>query len=55
MSQEVQQKLLAFAQRFRELVTNAGANISLPQGGNLSERLQAFADSSPFKNLLQQL
>jgi hypothetical protein len=34
MSQEVQQKLDALAQKFRELVTNSGANLSLPQGGN---------------------
>lgn len=55
MSQEVQQKLSALSQKFRELVTNAGANLTFPQGGNLSESLQAFADSASFKNLSQQL
>lgn len=55
MSQEVQQKLVALAQKFRDLVTNAGANLSLPQGGNLTERLQALVDSAQFNNLSQQL
>jgi hypothetical protein len=54
-SQEVQQKLDELAQKFRGLVNNSGANLSLPQGGNLSESLQGFADSAQFKNLSQQL
>ena len=54
-SQQVQQKLDELAQKFRGMVNSSGANLSLPQGGNLSERLQAFADSAQFKNLSQQL
>ena len=54
-SQQVQQKLDELAQKFRGMVNSSGANLSLPQGGNLSERLQVFADSAQFKNLSQQL
>lgn len=55
MSQGVQKKLDQLAQKFRGLVNSSGANLSLPQGGNLSERLQALVDSAQFKNLTQQL
>jgi hypothetical protein len=55
MSQEVQQKLGALVQKFRELVTNSGANLSLPQGGNLSEQLNTLKESAVFSNLSQQL
>lgn len=55
MSPQVQQKLDELAQKFRGLVNNSGANLSLPQGGNLSESLQGLADSAQFKNLSQQL
>jgi L-lactate utilization protein LutC len=54
-SQEVQQKLGELAQKFREAVTDADANISLPQGGNLTETLQRLVDSAQFQNLSQQL
>jgi hypothetical protein len=54
-SQGVQEKLDQLAQNFRELVNSSGANLSLPQDGNLSERLQALVDSAQFKNLSQQL
>ena len=54
-SQQVQQKLDELAQKFRGMVNSSGANLSLPQGGNLSERLQTLVDSPQFKNLSQQL
>lgn len=53
--QEVQQKLLELSQKFKDAITNAGANLSLPQGGNLSESLQALADSPQFQTLSEQL
>ena len=53
--QEAQQKLDELAQKFRGLVINSGANLSLSQGGNLSEKLQELVDSPQFKNLSQQL
>jgi hypothetical protein len=55
MSQQVQPKLQELAEKFRGLVNSSGANLSLPQGGNLSESLQGFADSAEFQNLSQQL
>jgi hypothetical protein len=55
MSQGIQQNLDALAQKFRELVNSSGANLSLTQGGNLSEKLQGLVDSAQFKNLSQQL
>ena len=55
MSQQVQQKLQELAEKFRGLVNNSGANLSLPQGGNISESLQQFVDSAQFQNLSQQL
>ena len=55
MSQQVQQKLQELAEKFRGLVNNSGANLSLPLGGNLSESLQQFVDSAQFQNLSQQL
>jgi hypothetical protein len=55
MSEEVQQKLGAVAQKFRELVTNAGANLSFPQGGNLTELVNTLNESAAFSNLSQQL
>ena len=55
MSQQVQQKLQELAEKFRGFVNSSGANISLPQGGNLSESLQGLVDSAQFQNLSQQL
>ena len=55
MSQGAQQKLDELAQKFRGLGNSSGANLSLPQGDNLSERLQTLVDSPQFKNLRQQL
>lgn len=55
LSQGVQEKLDQLAQKFRELVNSSGANLSLPQGGNLSESLQGLMDSAEFQNLSQQL
>jgi len=54
-SQGVQEQLDQLAQKFRGLVNSSGANLSLSQGGNLSESLQGLMDSAQFKNLSQQL
>lgn len=53
--QEAQQKLNELAQEFRGLIMNSGVNLSLPQGGNLSEKLQELTDSPQFKNLSQEV
>jgi hypothetical protein len=54
-SQQVQQKLGELAQKFRGLVNNTGTNLSLPRGGNFTEKLQGLVDSAQFKNLTHQL
>jgi hypothetical protein len=55
IGQEAQQKLYELAQKFRGLIINSGVNLSLPQGGNLSEKLQELMDSPQFKNLSQEV
>ena len=55
LSQEVQQKLGGLAQKFRDLVTNSGANLSFPQGGNLTEQVNTLRESAVFSNLSKQL
>jgi hypothetical protein len=55
MAQEAQQKLTALAEKVRELGTGAGVNLSLPQGGNLTDQLRTLMESPSFSNLTQQL
>jgi murein DD-endopeptidase MepM/ murein hydrolase activator NlpD len=55
MAQEVQQKLTALAQRVRELGNSTGLNLTLPQGGNLTEQLSTLMQSASFSNLTKQL
>lgn len=54
-SQEVQNKLGALTQKFREMVTKSGVNITLPQSGNLADHLRNLTQSSGFKTLSQLL
>jgi hypothetical protein len=55
MSQGVQQQLVEIAEKVKDLASKAGLNVTIPQGGNLTEKLQALSDSDAFKNLSQQL
>lgn len=55
MSQEVQQELIELTERVKGLASNAGINLTIPQGGNLTEKLQTLSDSPAFSNLSQQL
>ena len=55
MSQGVQQQLVEIAEKVKDLASKAGLNATIPQGGNLTEKLQALSDSDAFKNLSQQL
>lgn len=55
VTEGVQKDLTDITEKIRDLASNAGVNLSLPQGGNLSERLQTLVDSAQFKNLSQQL
>jgi hypothetical protein len=55
VSQGVQQQLTEIAQKFRDLATQAGLNVTIPEGGNLTARLQEIADSAPLNDFRQQL
>src|SRR5215472_8214019 len=52
---QVQNKLGAVVGKFRELVTKSGANITLPQSGNIVDQLRNLTQSSGFKKLSQLL
>lgn len=55
LSQDVQKRLAAVSQKFRELVAKSGANLTLPQSGNLTEQVQKLSQSSGVKTLSQLL
>ena len=55
LSQDVQKRLAAVSQKFRELVTKSGANLTLPPSGNLTEQVQKLSQSSGVKTLSQLL
>jgi hypothetical protein len=55
MSPEVQQQLTNLAEKVKELASNAGLNLTLPEGANVTESLQSLANSSALKNVSQQL
>jgi ATP-dependent exoDNAse (exonuclease V) beta subunit len=55
MAQEVQQKLTALAAKVRQLGTGAGLNLTLLQGGNLTDQLSTLMQSASFSNLTKQL
>jgi hypothetical protein len=51
LTQDVQKRLTEVSQKFRELVTKSGANLTLPQSGNLTEQVQKLSQSGGFKTL----
>src|SRR5215208_3800759 len=51
LSAETQQKLTALADRVRQVVSESGVNITLPQDGNLTSSLSSLVDSDAFKKL----
>jgi hypothetical protein len=55
MSQGVQQQLVELAEKVKDMASKSGLNVTIPQGGNLTEELQTLVDSPQFKNLTQQL
>jgi len=55
MSADVQKQLVNLSEKVKDLASNAGVNLTIPQGGNLTEQLQTLMDSSAFANLTQQL
>lgn len=50
-----QQQLVELAAKVKDLASKAGLNVTIPQGGNLTEKLQALSDSAAFSNVSQQL
>ena len=48
---EAQEKLTTLADRFRQVVSDSGVNITLPQDGNLTSRISSLVDSDAFKKL----
>lgn len=54
-SQGVQQQLVELAEKVKDLGSKAGLNLTIPQGGNLTEKLQALSDSPAFSKLSQEL
>ena len=48
---EAQEKLTTLADRFRQVVSDSGVNITLPQDGNLTSRVSSLVDSDAFKAL----
>ena len=55
LSQDVQKRLAAVSQKFRELVAKSGANLTLPQSGNLTDQVKTLSQSSGVKTLSQLL
>jgi hypothetical protein len=55
LTQDVQKRLAAVSQKFRELVTKSDVNLTLPQSGNLTNEVQKLSQSSGLKTLSQQL
>jgi hypothetical protein len=54
-SQGVQQQLVELAEKVKDLGSKAGLNLTIAQGGNLTEQLQALSDSPAFSKLSQEL
>jgi hypothetical protein len=52
---EAMQKLRALAEKVRQLGTSAGFNGTLPQGGDLANRLSTLNQSDALTNLREQL
>jgi hypothetical protein len=55
LTQDVQKRLAAVSQKFRELVTKSDVNLTLLQSGNLTNEVQKLSQSSGLKTLSQQL
>ncbi|MGH9986904.1 MAG: hypothetical protein ACRD8W_23415 [Nitrososphaeraceae archaeon] len=55
MSPEAQKQITELSEKVKDLASSAGLNLTIPQGGNLTEKLQTLTDSSAFSNLTKQL
>lgn len=49
--EQAQEKLFELSQKFNQILNDSGVNLTLPQNGDLSSKLQELKDSSAFKEL----
>jgi hypothetical protein len=49
--EQAEEKLFELSQKFNQLLNESGVNLTLPQGGELSSKLQELKDSDAFKSL----
>jgi hypothetical protein len=49
--EQAQEKLFELSQKFNQILNESGVNLTLPQGGNLSSKVQELKDSAAFKEL----
>lgn len=49
--EQAQEKLFELSQKFNQILNESGVNLTLPQGGELSSKLQELKDSAAFKEL----
>jgi hypothetical protein len=49
--EQAQEKLFELSQKFNQLLNDSGVNLTLPQGGDVSSKVQELKDSAAFKEL----
>lgn len=49
--EQAQEKLFELTQKFNTILNDSGVNLTLPQDGELSSKLQELKDSDAFKSL----
>ena len=49
--EQAQEKLFELSQKFNQILNDSGVNLTLPQNGDLSSKLQELKDSGAFKEL----
>jgi hypothetical protein len=49
--EQAEEKLFELSQKFNQILNDSGVNLTLPQGGELSSKLQELKDSAAFKDL----
>jgi hypothetical protein len=49
--EQAEEKLFELSQKFNQLLNDSGVNLTLPQDGGLSSKLQELKDSDAFKSL----
>ncbi len=50
-NEQAQEKLFELAQKFNKILKDSNVNLTLPQNGDLSSKLQELKDSGAFKEL----